>query len=182
MIGEILGYVGTILVLISFIPKDIKMIRVINIFGCIVWIISAIFSKSYSVMTLNSILMIVHLIHIIQLYRDGRIKHKHLHIKPTEQRNFYNALCEDLGLEVDYTNHEDPTEEEFDKLRYGISNHFRVPYYYLYPNKENFVNEDKCYFIADKNGKHCDKFACLNYGNSCRFCNEGDMYKTIKGE
>ena len=85
-------------------------------------------------------------------------------------------------MEVDYTNHEDPTEEEFDKLRYGISGHFRVPYDYIYPNKENFVNEDKCYFIADKNGKHCDKVACLNYGNSCRFCNESDMYKTIKGE
>ena len=115
MISEILGYIGTVLVLISFIPKDIKKIRIINIFGCIVWIISAIFSKSYSVMTLNGILMIVHVVHLIKMKNEYRI-------------------------------HNDE------------------------------------YYIADKNGKHCEKVGCLNYGNSCRFCDEGDMYETIKGE
>lgn len=73
MISEILGYIGTVLVLISFIPKDIKKIRIINIFGCIVWIISAVFSKSYSVMTLNSILMIVHIVHLIKMKNEYRI-------------------------------------------------------------------------------------------------------------
>ena len=70
MIGEILGYVGTVIVLISFIPKDVKYIRCINIFGCIVWIVSAVFSKSYSVMTLNSILMIVHIVHLIKIKKS----------------------------------------------------------------------------------------------------------------
>ena len=70
MISEILGYIGTVLVLISFIPKDIKKIRLINIFGCVVWIISAIYSKSLSVLTLNSILMIVHIIHLIKLHNE----------------------------------------------------------------------------------------------------------------
>ena len=70
MIGEILGFIGTIIVLISFIPKDITYIRSVNIIGCIVWIISAIYSKSLSVLTLNSILMIVHIIHLIKLHNE----------------------------------------------------------------------------------------------------------------
>ena len=74
MIGEILGYVGTVIVLISFIPKNIKWIRIINIFGCVVWIMSGIFNKSYSVLALNSILMIVHIIHLIKMKNEIRIR------------------------------------------------------------------------------------------------------------
>ena len=74
MIGEILGFIGTIVVLISFIPKDVKYIRSINIIGCVVWIASAIYNKSWSVFTLNSVLMIVHITHLIKLYNETRIK------------------------------------------------------------------------------------------------------------
>ena len=139
MISEILGYVGTVLVLISFIPKDIKKIRIINIGGCVVWIVSAVFSKSYSVFTLNSILMVVHIIHLIKL----RNKKDNINIKPTEKRNIYNALCEDIGLEVDYTKYDDPKEEDFDLLRHGIANHYQVPYNYLYPKENNFDDDLK---------------------------------------
>lgn len=71
MIGEILGFIGTIVVLISFLPKDVKYIRCINILGCIVWIVSAVFTKSFSVLTLNSILMIVHIIHLVKMHKEN---------------------------------------------------------------------------------------------------------------
>lgn len=69
-VGEILGFVGTILVLVSFVPKDIVKIRAINILGCIAWIVSAVFSKSLSVMVLNSVLMIIHVIHLVKIYKE----------------------------------------------------------------------------------------------------------------
>ena len=99
MISEILGYIGTILVLISFIPKDIKKIRIINIFGCIVWIISAVFSKSYSVMTLNSILMIVHIVHLIKMKNEYRIR---ADVTDEEIDKIRHAFCEERKVPYDY--------------------------------------------------------------------------------
>ena len=63
---EIIGLIASVFVLISFIPKDIKLIRCINIVGCIVWIIYGILIGALSVWLMNLLVMIVHVYHLIK--------------------------------------------------------------------------------------------------------------------
>ena len=63
---EIIGLIASIFVLVSFIPKDIKLIRCINIVGCIVWIIYGILIGALSVWLMNLLVMIVHVYHLIK--------------------------------------------------------------------------------------------------------------------
>ena len=63
---EIIGLCASIFVLISFIPKDIKVIRCINIVGCIIWIVYGIITGALSVWIMNLLVMIVHLIHLLK--------------------------------------------------------------------------------------------------------------------
>lgn len=63
---EIIGLIASVFVLISFIPKDIKLIRCINIVGCIVWIIYGILIGALSVWLMNLLVMIVHIYHLIK--------------------------------------------------------------------------------------------------------------------
>lgn len=63
---EIIGLIASIFVLVSFIPKEIKWIRCVNIIGCIVWIIYGILSGALSVWIMNLLVMIVHLFHLVK--------------------------------------------------------------------------------------------------------------------
>ena len=63
---EIIGLCASIFVLISFIPKNIKVIRCINIVGCIIWIIYGVITGALSVWIMNLLVMIVHLIHLLK--------------------------------------------------------------------------------------------------------------------
>lgn len=63
---EIIGLIASVFVLISFIPRDIKLVRCINIVGCIVWIIYGILIGALSVWLMNSLVMIVHIYHLIK--------------------------------------------------------------------------------------------------------------------
>ena len=36
---EIIGFIASLFVLLSFIPKKVKLIRIINIIGCVIWIV-----------------------------------------------------------------------------------------------------------------------------------------------
>lgn len=44
----------------------------------------------------------------------------------------------------------------------------------LFPNS---VENDE--FMADKDGKRCERIGCLNYGNSSICCSNGDNYATF---
>lgn len=49
MIVEIIGYIASAIVLISFLTKNIKQLRIINIVGCSVFIIYGIMLEPLSV-------------------------------------------------------------------------------------------------------------------------------------
>ena len=63
---EALGIISSVLVLISFLFSNMKIIRLINIVACIVFIIYGILINSFSVIFLNTALIIVHIIKIIK--------------------------------------------------------------------------------------------------------------------
>ena len=63
---EVLGIVASVCVLISFMFKNQKKIRCINMIGCILFIVYGILIKSFSVVFLNFCTMIVHIIFFVR--------------------------------------------------------------------------------------------------------------------
>lgn len=63
---EIIGTVASIIILISFLFDDLRIIRIINIIGCIVFIIYGTTIKSFSIELLNSGLFLIHIYHLLK--------------------------------------------------------------------------------------------------------------------
>lgn len=61
---EILGTIASIIILISFMMKDIIKIRTINIIGSIIFVIYGVAIESFSVILLNIMLIIVHIYYL----------------------------------------------------------------------------------------------------------------------
>ena len=59
---ELIGLLGTIFVLLSFIQNDEKKIRKINILGAILFVCYGLITKTYSTAFLNLCLCIIHII------------------------------------------------------------------------------------------------------------------------
>lgn len=58
---ELIGTLASIIVLISFIVKGEKNIRLINIIGAFVFVIYGLLINAFSVWFLNSMLILIHL-------------------------------------------------------------------------------------------------------------------------
>lgn len=63
---EILGTLASILVLISFMMKNEKMIRSVNIIGAIVFVVYGLCIKAFSVWFLNGALCLVHSYYLLK--------------------------------------------------------------------------------------------------------------------
>ena len=71
---EIFGYVGTALVLTSFIMKDIKWLRVVNISGSVISCIYALLMHTLPVAVLNGSLIMINSIQLARILREERGK------------------------------------------------------------------------------------------------------------
>jgi hypothetical protein len=61
---EILGTLASVLVLISFLMRGEKRIRIINIVGALLFVIYGILINAFSVWFLNSALILIHLYYL----------------------------------------------------------------------------------------------------------------------
>lgn len=66
MSWEILGTIASIIVLLSFLMKGEKNIRIVNIFGAICFVIYGIMINAFSVWFLNGALCIIHLYKLLK--------------------------------------------------------------------------------------------------------------------
>ena len=66
---EILGILGSVMVLISFLMKGEMKIRAINIIGAIIFVIYGIIINALSVWLLNAFLCISHIYNLIKMYK-----------------------------------------------------------------------------------------------------------------
>ena len=71
---EIFGYIGTALVLTSFIMKDIKWLRVVNISGSVISCIYALLMHTLPVAVLNGSLIMINSIQLARILREEKIK------------------------------------------------------------------------------------------------------------
>lgn len=70
---EILGTIASLFVLISFLMKGEKNIRLINIIGAFIFVIYGILISAFSIWFLNGVLLIIHIIKLIKgIGKNGR--------------------------------------------------------------------------------------------------------------
>lgn len=63
---EILGIIASVIVLLSFLMKGEKNIRIVNIFGAMCFVIYGIMINAFSVWFLNGALCIIHLYKLLK--------------------------------------------------------------------------------------------------------------------
>lgn len=66
---ELIGYLATVLVIISFLFKSIVPLRIVNAIGAALFVVYALATKSYPVALLNAFLIVIHLYQLWKLKR-----------------------------------------------------------------------------------------------------------------
>jgi len=70
---EILGTIASVFVLISFLMKGERNIRLVNIIGAFIFIIYGILINAFSIWFLNGALLIIHILKLIRrIDENGR--------------------------------------------------------------------------------------------------------------
>lgn len=68
--AELIGTAASVLVLISFLMKEIKVIRIISIVGCIFFVFYGLLIGAPTIWVLNGILILVHIFFLIRLRKS----------------------------------------------------------------------------------------------------------------
>jgi uncharacterized protein with PQ loop repeat len=73
-ITEVIGWMGNVLVILSFLQKNIKNLRIYALIGAMVWLIYAIRIESNSLLILNAILMGIQIYYLYKIRREAKKK------------------------------------------------------------------------------------------------------------
>jgi hypothetical protein len=65
-ISEIIGYIASFLILVSFLMKDMKKLRIINLFGCGAFILYGIMNHVLPVIITNSAILLINLFYLFK--------------------------------------------------------------------------------------------------------------------
>lgn len=71
---ELIGILGSVFVLISFLMKDILVIRIINIVGSVIFIVYGIIIGAMATWFVNAALIVVHIVYIIRELKNKKNK------------------------------------------------------------------------------------------------------------
>lgn len=69
---EMLGYVATIIVAISFLMKDVVKLRLVNSVGCLCFVLYGVWIGSIPVALLNSLIVAINAYYIINSFTEKR--------------------------------------------------------------------------------------------------------------
>jgi hypothetical protein len=61
---ELMAYSASLIVLISFMVKDVILLRLLNTIGCLLFVIYSIYHERYPLIFLNLMVIIVNLVYI----------------------------------------------------------------------------------------------------------------------
>lgn len=82
---EVIGVVASLMVLASFLMKDILVVRLVNIVGAIIFIVYGILIGAFATWFVNAALIVVHVIYIIKDLKEK--KQKVATAEPTEEKD-----------------------------------------------------------------------------------------------
>ena len=71
---EIIGFLGAFLVLVSFILKDIKWIRIINVIGAFLFTVYGFSTQTWATAFMNLALIFVHIFYLVKMHLDKKKK------------------------------------------------------------------------------------------------------------
>lgn len=74
MIYEWIGIAGSILIIIAFLNKDERTIRILDAVGALLFVIYGGLTQTWSTMTLNAVLIVVQIVRLIRIRRERRGK------------------------------------------------------------------------------------------------------------
>jgi hypothetical protein len=63
---EIIGYLASFLILVSFLMKDMKKLRIINLFGCGAFIIYGVLNHAMPIVITNSAIVLINLYYLLK--------------------------------------------------------------------------------------------------------------------
>ena len=63
---EIMAYIGSVIILMSFIVKDVKWLRILNNVGCLIFLVYAFYHGRTPLILLNSGVILVNIYHLIK--------------------------------------------------------------------------------------------------------------------
>ena len=66
MSNEYLGWIAMIVTCLSFVPKEVKYIRLVNSIACILWIIYSSLFKIWPSVGVNVVVLLIHLVWFIK--------------------------------------------------------------------------------------------------------------------
>lgn len=81
---EIVGIAASLIVFASFFWSNEKITRMVNMVGCVIFVIYSILIESLSVCVINSACFILHVVKLVQMYNRAK-KAKCGELKQTEQ-------------------------------------------------------------------------------------------------
>lgn len=64
-LAELIGYLASVFIVLSFLFSNVKTIRIINALGCLCFVIYAFYFKAWPVLIPNGILLFVQLYYLI---------------------------------------------------------------------------------------------------------------------
>ena len=107
-ITEVIGWIGNVIVIISFIQKNIKKLRLYGLIGAMVWVVYAIRMESYSLIILNLVIMGIQGYHLWKIRKEEK-KEKHPWMYPISKEEWKDTPPIVSSLELDFDDvEEDP--------------------------------------------------------------------------
>ena len=71
---EIYGYICSVVVAISFLTKDMKILRIMNCIGCVMFGIYGYLKDAPPIIAINIFVAIIHLYFLMKMYYENKRK------------------------------------------------------------------------------------------------------------
>ena len=70
---EIVGYLASLIVLLSFLMKDLKKLRLVNIIGCLVFTVyGVLLGFSIPIIVTNLTIVVINVVYLIKLNKESK--------------------------------------------------------------------------------------------------------------
>lgn len=77
IIYEIIGFLASAIVLVSFLMKDVRAIRFVNVFGAAFFVVYGVLTKTWATAVMNLALIVIHSCFLIRMRKQGADRDNH---------------------------------------------------------------------------------------------------------
>lgn len=63
---EIMAYIGSVLIFLSFCTKNVELLRILNNIGCLIFLFYAIHNDKMPLIILNAMVIVVNVYHLVK--------------------------------------------------------------------------------------------------------------------